>query len=204
MVAKLFLFRLFGQRPRRGRSPVEHRGTFICPFVRPCAPPLKALSGLKSALSGLESALSGLKFVLSDLLPILSGLKSALPGHESERADFRPERADSSLRGQISGLKGQILGLRGQIQGLIGQISGLRGPGGTNEWTDKRTKVPCDLQDFVPFGAVAQKRPDTRPISSRLRVVRGSKANGQGPCLGGGVVIWLGIGCHHICRFRVI
>ena len=101
MVAKLFLFRLFGQRPRRGRSPVEHRGTFICPFVRPCALPLKALSGLKSALSGLESALSGLKFVLSDLLPILSGLKSALPGLKSalsdswpERADFRPERAD--------------------------------------------------------------------------------------------------------------
>ena len=66
MVAKLFLFRLFGQRPQRGRSPVEHRGTFVRPFVRPCVPP-EALSGLKSALSGLESALSGLKFVLSDL-----------------------------------------------------------------------------------------------------------------------------------------
>ena len=26
--------RLFGQRPRRGRSPVEHRGTFVRSFVR--------------------------------------------------------------------------------------------------------------------------------------------------------------------------
>ena len=26
-----------------------------------------------------------------------------------------------------------------------------------NNQTDKRTKVPCVLQDFVPFGAAAQK-----------------------------------------------
>ena len=52
------------------------------------------------------------------------------------------------------------MGLRGQILGLRGQISGLRGPGG-DERTDKRmnerTKVPCVLQDFIPFGAAAQK-----------------------------------------------
>ena len=96
----LFLFSLplssfflpFGQRPRRGRSPVEHRGTFVRPSVLPFVPPLSpsdlkfALSGLKFTLSGLKSALSGLKFTLS-------GLKSALSGLESVRADFRPERA---------------------------------------------------------------------------------------------------------------
>ena len=49
----------------------------------------------------------------------------------------------------------QIQGLRGQILGLRGQISGLRGLGGVDKWTDKRTKVPCVLQDFVPFGAAA-------------------------------------------------
>ena len=27
-------FFLFGQQPRRERSPVEHRGTFVLPFVR--------------------------------------------------------------------------------------------------------------------------------------------------------------------------
>ena len=71
-----------GQRPRRGRSPVEHRGTFVCPFVRssvrPIVSPPQALSGLKSALSGLKSALSGLKSATSGLKSVLSGLTSAL------------------------------------------------------------------------------------------------------------------------------
>ena len=57
-----------GQRPRRGRSPVEHRGlsfvrSFVCSFVRPP----QALTGLKSALSGLKSTLSDLKSALSSL-----------------------------------------------------------------------------------------------------------------------------------------
>ena len=30
---------VFGQRPRRGRSPVEHRGTFVRSSVRSCVPP---------------------------------------------------------------------------------------------------------------------------------------------------------------------
>ena len=38
-----------GQRPRRGRSPVEHRGTFVHPFVRPSVRPF----GLNSGLRGL-------------------------------------------------------------------------------------------------------------------------------------------------------
>ena len=51
---KVFFF-LFGQRPRRGQSPVEHRGTFVLPFV--CLficsfvpPPPSGPSGLKSGL----------------------------------------------------------------------------------------------------------------------------------------------------------
>ena len=74
------IFVLFGQRPRRGQSPVEHRGTFVRPFVRSSPQPL---SGLKSALSGLKSALSGLKSALSGLESALSGLKSALFGLKS-------------------------------------------------------------------------------------------------------------------------
>ena len=69
---------VFGQRPRRGRSPVEHRGTFVRPFIRSSVSPPQALSGLKSALTDLKST--------------LSGLKSALSGLESEKLDFRPER----------------------------------------------------------------------------------------------------------------
>ena len=84
-------FSLFGRRPERGRSPVEHRGNLS---VRPSVRPPQALSGLKSALSGLKSALSGLESALSGLKSSLSGLKSVLSGLESERAEFRPERAD--------------------------------------------------------------------------------------------------------------
>ena len=57
----------------------------------------------------------------------LSGLKSAYSDSNSERADFRPERAD--FRPERAW--------------------------GVDKWTDKRTKVPCVLQDFVPFGAAA-------------------------------------------------
>ena len=84
---------VFGQRPQRGQSPVEHRGlSFVHSFVRSSVPS-QALSGLKSALSGLKSAFSGLKSAFSGLESALSGLKLALSGLESERADFRPKKA---------------------------------------------------------------------------------------------------------------
>ena len=49
-----------------------------------------------------------------------------------ERADFRPERAWREL-----------------TDGRMNEQ--------TNEQTDEQTKVPCVLQDVVPFGAAAQK-----------------------------------------------
>ena len=114
----------FGQRPRRGRSPVEHRGlSFVRSFVRPFVRPPQALSGLKSDLSGLKSALLGLKSALSGLESTLSGLKSAFSGLKPVLPGFK-----SPL--QIQGLRWQISSLRGQISGLRRQISGLRGPGG--------------------------------------------------------------------------
>ena len=58
---------VFGQRPRRGRCPVEHRGTFVHPFVR---------------LS--ERA---------DSRPEKAYLRSDRVNFSPERADFRPERA---------------------------------------------------------------------------------------------------------------
>ena len=56
----------------------------------------------------------------------------------SERVDFRPERADSRL---------ERADLRPE------RAWGRR----RDEQTNGRTKVPCVLQDFVPFGAAAQK-----------------------------------------------
>ena len=42
--------------------------------------------------------------------------------------------------------------------------------GGTNKQTNKRTnkrKFPCVVQDFVPFGAAAQKRRKRRVVNQR-------------------------------------
>ena len=74
-----------------------------------------------------------------------------------ERLDLRPERLD---------LRPERLDLRPERPDLRSQCPDLRpkGPneGGTNKrtnkWTNERTKVPCVLQDIVPFGAAAQKR----------------------------------------------
>ena len=92
---------------------------------------------MNQPLSGLKFALSGLKPDLSGFESALSGLKSALSDSRPERADFRPERTDFKPERKILG---------------------LRGPGGGQQ-TDGRTntgmKVPCILQDFVPFGTAA-------------------------------------------------
>ena len=62
----------------------------------------------------------------------------------SERADFRPERAD--FRPERADIRPE------------------RAWGGADERTNGRTderKSPCVLQDFVPFGAAAQKASET-------------------------------------------
>ena len=62
------------------------------------------------------------------------------PGLRPERLDLRPER--QNLRPERPDLRPE----------------GPDGPdgGGTDKRTDKQ-KSPCVLQDFVPFGAAAQK-----------------------------------------------
>ena len=66
----------------------------------------------------------------------MHGLRSSRP----ERADFRPEKAD--FRPKRADFRPE------------------RAWGGEriNKRTNERTKVPCVLQDFVPFGAAAQKQ----------------------------------------------
>ena len=68
-----------GQRPRRGQSPVEHRGTFVRPSILLSIRHPQAHTGLKSFLSGLESVRADFRPERTDFRP--------------ERADFRPERA---------------------------------------------------------------------------------------------------------------
>ena len=60
------------------------------------------------------------------------------PGLRPNRLDLRPERPDSRSQRPDLGLEGP------------------NGGGRTNARTDER-KSPCVLQDFVPFGAAAQK-----------------------------------------------
>ena len=60
-------------------------------------------------------------------------------------ADFRPERAD--FKPESADFRPERADFRPE-----------RAWGGrTNGQTNERTKVPCVLQDIVPFGAAAQK-----------------------------------------------
>ena len=77
-----------------------------------------------------------------------------------ERLDLRPERPD--LRPKRPDLRPERLDLRHERPDLRLQRPDLRpegpdGGGRTNKQTNER-KSPCVLQDFVPFGAAAQKR----------------------------------------------
>ena len=83
--------------------------------------------------------------------------------HEPEafsRADLRPEGTWSSVRANIrpgkANLKHEWADFRLERPDLRPESPDLRPerPGQNNQ-TDKRTKVPCVLQDFVPFGASA-------------------------------------------------
>ena len=154
MLSHRGIFSFFGQRPQRGRSPVEHRRTVVRPFVRPfvrLSPPGPLRPEIcpfrpeiyplrpEICLSGLESALSGLKSALPGLKSVLLGLKSALTDSRPERADFRSERVN--FRPERADFRPE-------------RAWGER----TDGWTDGRNderKSPCVLQDFVPFGAAA-------------------------------------------------
>ena len=78
------------------------------------------------------------------------------PTQLPERTDFRPERADS--RPERADSKPERADFRPERE----DFRPVRAWGGrtnerTNEQTNGRTKVPCVLQDFVPFGAAAKK-----------------------------------------------
>ena len=91
----------------------------------------------------------------------------------TERLDLRPERPDLmpgrlDLRTERPNLKPERLDFRLEMPDLRPEMPDLRperpdlrpeGPdeeGRTDGQTDKQ-KSPCVLQDFVPFGAAAQK-----------------------------------------------
>ena len=111
---------LFGQRPRRGRCPVEHRGTFVCSFVRlfvrPPLPPRGSNPSLGAQIpaSGLKSSPRGSNPSLRAQIPAL-GLKSQSRGSNpslgvlipASGLKFQPWGLNPSLGAQIpaSGLK---------------------------------------------------------------------------------------------------
>ena len=83
-------FEVSRQRPWRGWSSEEDRGTFICQFV--CLSihlfPSSGLPGLISGLYGLKSALSGFKSALPSLKSALSSLKFSISSLSSALAGF--------------------------------------------------------------------------------------------------------------------
>ena len=80
---------------------------------------------------GLKSALSGPKSALQGLKSAISDSRPEMANFRPERADFKPERADFRSK---------------RAYGADRRI---------DRWMDGRTKVPCILQDFIPFGAAA-------------------------------------------------
>ena len=95
------------------------------------------------------------------------------PGLRPNRLDLRPERPDSRSQRPDLGLEGP------------------NGGGRTNARTDER-KSPYVLQDFVPFGAAAQKKERNRspkgnmwpaiPVALLCMIVNWSKRKqGSGP-----------------------
>ena len=76
-----------------------------------------------------------------------------------ERLDLRPERLD--LRPERLDLRPERPDLRSQCPDLRPEGPNEGGDERTNGQTNKRTKVPCVLQDIVPFGAAAQKAKDS-------------------------------------------
>ena len=82
---------------------------------------------------------------MADSRPERTGFRPERINFRPERADSRPERAD--FRPEKADLRPERTEFRPE-----------RAWGGTNRQTNERTKVPCVLQDFVFFGAAAQKR----------------------------------------------
>ena len=80
-----------------------------------------------------------------DLRPEKPHLRPKRPGLRPDGLDLRPERPD--LRSQRPDLRPDEGG-----DGRTNKQTNKQ----TNERTDKQ-KSPCVLQDFVPFGAAAQK-----------------------------------------------
>ena len=78
-------------------------------------------------------------------MPERTGFRPERANFRPERADSRPERADS--RPERADFRPERADFRPE------RAWGRRTDGRTNE----QTKVPCVLQDFVPFGAAAQK-----------------------------------------------
>ena len=86
----------------------------------------------------------------ADFRPERTGNRPERTNFRSERADSRPERAD--FRPERADFRPERADFRPERAWGGGQM---------NERTNKRTKVPCVLQDFVPFGAAAQKATET-------------------------------------------
>ena len=98
--------------------------------------------------------------VSADFKPERADFRPVRADFRSERADFRPLKADfRPLRTDFKHLRTDLRSERADFRSERADFEGRDGR--TNKRTNER-KSPCVLQDFVPFGAAAQK-PTGRP-----------------------------------------
>ena len=87
----------------------------------------------------------------------MSTLPACLPS-QPERADFRPEREDFRLeRADSRPENAYFRSERVNFSPERADFRPERAWGGRTEGRNDEQKSPCVLQDFVPFGAAAQK-----------------------------------------------
>ena len=82
-----------GQRLRRGRSPVEHRGTFVCSFI--CL----SVLDLRHETADLKPERAVSKSEKGNKRTKRPDLRSERTDLRPNRADLRPDRADEAQKG---------------------------------------------------------------------------------------------------------
>ena len=134
---------VFGQRPRRGRSPVEHRGTFVCPSVHP-----SPLGSLRPEICPLRPEICSLRLQISPLSPQIWLLRphislqnsnllsqaSNLPfqilnqPYQPSQAFYLPSKAISGLIAAISSFKAALSGRMNESPPVFYRTSSPSGP----------------------------------------------------------------------------
>ena len=144
---------IFGWRPREGRSPEEHRGTFvgppICSSIHLPPPPMwpfrPEICPHRPKICPHRPKICSFRPDIGPLWPEIYPLLPEIWPLMAEICPLRPEICLSNLKSVFSSP-----GPRKALSGFKSALSDLKLHG----WANER-KSPFVLQDFVSFGAAA-------------------------------------------------